>query len=375
LSHDAYIKFIEDIFLNGQRIDPNTDGRPDPRLSVREKAAQLGDIAKEFDFSQAPLAPLILPERPYTPTANAGGPYSILINQSLTLNGSGSFATDGDPLTYGWKIVQQQGYGQASGVMPTLTWSQLQALGVKGGQTYQVSVQVSDNEGYSNISETTTLTVANHKAGQAADTIDQPGIYVSLARASRVEPGYSAPVDGGQATDQASYVSPNSRDRVIRYDSKATHKVDGDYGAPPSSLAERWLNNDAYFWEGETSIAQASAVLLADGVLSPYSVSNLANPGKTAGAIAAFRDPREGAAGEYYANSPQTSAPAGRSGVGEATGIITLEQASLMRNSTMFDGKSHSPGGIVAALRDPKSDAGDLDDYFAVGSNEGGAAS
>jgi phospholipase C len=31
LSHDAYAKFIEDDFLHGQRLDPATDGRPDPR--------------------------------------------------------------------------------------------------------------------------------------------------------------------------------------------------------------------------------------------------------------------------------------------------------------------------------------------------------
>src|SRR5947209_2512484 len=39
LSFDAYLKFIEDLFLGGQRLDPATDGRPDPRTSVRENAA------------------------------------------------------------------------------------------------------------------------------------------------------------------------------------------------------------------------------------------------------------------------------------------------------------------------------------------------
>src|SRR5450756_2906813 len=39
LSFDAYDKFIEDDFLNGQRLDPRTDGRPDPRLDVRENAS------------------------------------------------------------------------------------------------------------------------------------------------------------------------------------------------------------------------------------------------------------------------------------------------------------------------------------------------
>ena len=61
LSHDAYVKFVEDIFLGGARIDPKTDGRPDSRTVVRENAAQLGDLRNDFDFSQAPRPPEILP--------------------------------------------------------------------------------------------------------------------------------------------------------------------------------------------------------------------------------------------------------------------------------------------------------------------------
>jgi phospholipase C len=64
LSFDAYLKFIEDDFLNGQRIDPQTDGRPDPRPDVRENASQLGDLINDFDFTQAPRPPLILPTNP-----------------------------------------------------------------------------------------------------------------------------------------------------------------------------------------------------------------------------------------------------------------------------------------------------------------------
>lgn len=61
LSHDAYVKFIEDDFLAGQRIDPVTDGRPDPRNGVPESYAALGDLRNDFDFSQLPRAPLLLP--------------------------------------------------------------------------------------------------------------------------------------------------------------------------------------------------------------------------------------------------------------------------------------------------------------------------
>lgn len=60
LSFDAYVKFIEDDFLSGKRIDPKTDGRPDPRPDVRENLAQLGDLRADFDFSQPARAPVIL---------------------------------------------------------------------------------------------------------------------------------------------------------------------------------------------------------------------------------------------------------------------------------------------------------------------------
>ena len=77
LSFDAWDKFIEDDFLGGQRLDPRTDGRADPRPNVRENASILGDLASEFDFNQEPLAPVILPVHPVTtltgtPGATAG---------------------------------------------------------------------------------------------------------------------------------------------------------------------------------------------------------------------------------------------------------------------------------------------------------------
>ena len=64
LSFDAYVKFIEDDFLGSARINPKTDGRPDPRPGVRENARQLGDLRDDFDFDQPPRPPLLLPVHP-----------------------------------------------------------------------------------------------------------------------------------------------------------------------------------------------------------------------------------------------------------------------------------------------------------------------
>src|SRR5262245_16276256 len=61
LSFDAYLTFIEDLFLGGQRLDPATDGRPDPRPDVRENAPHLGNLLRDFRFTQVPRRPLVLP--------------------------------------------------------------------------------------------------------------------------------------------------------------------------------------------------------------------------------------------------------------------------------------------------------------------------
>ncbi|HLB39751.1 MAG TPA: alkaline phosphatase family protein [Actinomycetota bacterium] len=63
LSFDSYLRLIEDRFLDGQRLDPETDGRPDSRPTVRERFAD--PVLGAFDFSQEPLPPLVLDPWPW----------------------------------------------------------------------------------------------------------------------------------------------------------------------------------------------------------------------------------------------------------------------------------------------------------------------
>jgi phospholipase C len=73
LSSDSYLQFIEDDFLAGSRINPETDGRPDSRPDVGENLA--GSILGDFNFNQKPRPPLLLkpcPATTLTPTPVAG---------------------------------------------------------------------------------------------------------------------------------------------------------------------------------------------------------------------------------------------------------------------------------------------------------------
>ena len=123
LSFDAYDKFIEDDFLKGQRIDPATDGRPDPRPDVRENEKILGNLVNDFNFrsisaphpwcspsTRRPRSPehpnplsSLQRRRQVTPT---GKPASLRRNRLPQLAGSrrsGSFAlpTPADPKSKG----------------------------------------------------------------------------------------------------------------------------------------------------------------------------------------------------------------------------------------------------------------------------------
>jgi phospholipase C len=98
LSHDAYLKFIEDDFMGGRRLDPATDGRPDSRTDVRENVEELGNLVSDFNFKAKPRKPVLLPTNPVTtlvaPAAGTGsggstGTGKLLGSGQLTaLNGA-----------------------------------------------------------------------------------------------------------------------------------------------------------------------------------------------------------------------------------------------------------------------------------------------
>jgi phospholipase C len=63
-STDCYLKFIEDVFLDGERM--SDAGRPDPRPDYRDEESVYGDLANDFNFDRAPRPPMILSTHPMT---------------------------------------------------------------------------------------------------------------------------------------------------------------------------------------------------------------------------------------------------------------------------------------------------------------------
>ena len=122
------------------------------------------------------------------PSANAGGPYAISEGGSLTLLATGVDAGAEDVLQFSWDVNGDNVFGDAVGQSPTLTWNQLNLLGIANGPaTFNVKVRVSDADGGTTDSAGTPLTLNNVAPQNLQIALDQPlgplqeGTQISLS--------------------------------------------------------------------------------------------------------------------------------------------------------------------------------------------------
>jgi hypothetical protein len=245
-----------------------------------------------------------LPQNVRAPIASAGGPYTIREGDSVTLDASGSSDPGGSSLTYSWDLNGDGVFGDATGVRPTLTWSQLEALGINDGPaTFNVQVQVTNAYGGSTISPATTLTVSDAPVSNLQLTL----------QASSINEGSSASLSG-------SFTNPSAVDAnsvVINWgDGSANTTLNLAAGATSfSGITHQYLEESAGQPGGSYPIsvivqdnegAQASAstsIQVSDAPLTPSGKAVTPVTGSSfAGVVASFTDADpNGTAGDYTA--------------------------------------------------------------------------
>ncbi len=130
------------------------------------------------------------------PVADANGPYTMNEDDTVNLDGTGSYDPNGDSLTYGWDYNNDGVFDDASGPAPTYT-------GLDDG-IYPVELQVSD--GLLNSTSATSVTVSNAAPVVEAGP-DQSGVLgdtIALTPATFTDAGvqdtHTATIDWGDGT-------------------------------------------------------------------------------------------------------------------------------------------------------------------------------
>ena len=98
-----------------------------------------------------------VPEPTAAPVADADGPYSIYVGDTLMLDAGGSTDDDNDIVSYMWDLDDDENFETDAGGQAVfeVSYAYLQSLSLLVDHTYNIHLQVTDSEGQSDIADST----------------------------------------------------------------------------------------------------------------------------------------------------------------------------------------------------------------------------
>ena len=190
------------IWVNGVQVFAPRDFNQNVyRLERTTSLSQLNTIRVELRSN--PEGYLTLSIVPATlnhpPTANAGPDQTVLVGDTVTLNGSGSSDADGDPLTFSWSFVSRPSGSNATLSNPTAVGPTFQ---VDRPGSYTIQLIVNDGK-VASTADTVVVSTQNSKpvANAGSDQTTFVGQTVTL------DGSKSSDVDGNPLTFNWSFVS------------------------------------------------------------------------------------------------------------------------------------------------------------------------
>jgi hypothetical protein len=277
--------------LNGLTYTPNLGYNGSDTLVLTTD--DLGNTGSGGAMSDVDTVAITVGTPNQAPTADAGGPYTVIEGGSFTLDGTGSSDPEGDSLTYSWDLNNDGTYGDTSGASTLVDWAKLQTYGIADSGTYTIGLRVDDGNG--NVAtSTTTLTVTNAAptlSVTGAATADQGSTYTLNLSAS--DPGddtiTSWTINWGDGSIDTLAGNPSSATHVytqpgLTYDiTVSATDEDGTFTSSNLVVASR-QNNTFYLLDGNTGAVvytlQPTASLngAAEVIFGPdghiYTVSN-----------------------------------------------------------------------------------------------------
>jgi hypothetical protein len=175
---EVYMDMIQKewtIFVNNNQIH---SGLFNPDEDVRSIRFSLGlvtsgtspDHTTNVGLDNIIVADHVVSQAP-PPVADADGPYSIYVGDTLTLDASGSTDPDNDIVSYIWDLNDDEIFETDAGEQAVfdVNFAELQLLGLLINYTYSIHLKVTDSEGQSDVADSTLIIVPKPAVKVALD--------------------------------------------------------------------------------------------------------------------------------------------------------------------------------------------------------------
>lgn len=211
--------------------------------------------------------------------AVAGGPYSVAEGDSVALDGTGS----SPGATYEWDLDADGDYSDASGLTPTLTWDQLEAVGIDDGPSnHTIALRVT--LGSQQSTATTSLAVVN----TAPDTVVTGALTATAGTPFTIKVGADDPSSADMAADFTYMVDWGDGSPVLTVVGPADPPVTHTYAAAGTYTASLTsTDKDGGSGEALTIVV----VVAAAPVTTPPATTPPATPPATGGLPPTGADP------------------------------------------------------------------------------------
>ncbi len=145
--------------------DGNTSYQQNPSHQYADDDTYTVTLTVEDDEGATDTTTKTVPVSNVAPTADAGGPYTAGIGETITLDGSSSSDPDGTIVLFEWDLDDDGAYDDATGTTTTNSWS--------SAGTHTIGLKITDDDGATD-TDTATVTVGTQNHPPQTPTITGP---------------------------------------------------------------------------------------------------------------------------------------------------------------------------------------------------------